>query len=710
MTRQMTSKKTHCFCLTLPLFISLLMLVPFASTAQNPHLDSLLNVLKTMKEDTSKINTLNELSRAFLFEANDNVQSLAFIDQQLALSKKLNFKKGLAFGYTNMAIFHTNKSDFKIALEYNKLSLKLMQEIGHKKGESSCYINIGQNYSNLGNYTSAISNMLQGVKIKEEIDDKRGVAVGYGNIGSIFVVQEKYEEALKYYLRSLKIKEEINDKPGMAMSYNNIGSIFFAQKKIDDALIYFEKSLKLKKELGNKKGTATTYSNIGEIYLAQNKMNLAFSFQLKSLEIATESKDKKGMLTAYSCIGSILEKKKKYGEAIVYYNKMLVLAKESDLKEGIMTGYKGLAEVYKASHNFDSALVYRSLYYEVKDTLFNKENFKQLAELNTRFETDKKEKEILLLTKDQELNAKIIKQQQLVRWGLIGGLGLLFISIITIYRRYRFKQKAYLILELQKEEIQQKNILITDSIDYAKTIQEAVLPTPSSIKNLLPDSFILYKPKAIVSGDFYWLHTGNDQLICAVADCRGQGVPGAFMSLLGYNMLEDVVKTSTTFAPGNLLNGLHQQVMTRLSGKDTVETIKQEMNISLICIDQLNNRLQFAGAYHPLYIVRGNDLIELQADPWSIGTDKKHDYSFRTQTCSLEKGDMIYLFTDGFPNQIGGASQTTYNYHSFKEYLCAISSLEPDQQKIKLEQTHASWMGEKLDQTDDILIMGIRFK
>jgi serine phosphatase RsbU (regulator of sigma subunit)/Tfp pilus assembly protein PilF len=705
----MIKKKLHCFCLGLIFFISLLILCPIASSAQNPHLDSLTNVLKSMKEDTSKINTLNELCRAYLFETNDNSKSSAYIDQQLALSKKLNFKKGLAFGYTNMAILYTNKGDYKIALEYNQLSLKLMQEIGHKKGESSCYINMGQNYSNLGNYTNAISYMLQGVKIKEEIDDKRGVAVGYGNIGSIFVVQEKYEEALKYYLRSLKIKEEINDRPGMAMSYNNIGSLFFAQKKIDEALSYFEKSLKLKKELGNKKGTATTYSNMGEIYLAQNKMNLAFSYQLKSLEIATESKDKKGMLTAYSCIGSILEKKKKYGEAITYYHKMLTLSKESNLKEGIMTSYKGLAESYKADHNFDSALVYKSLYFEVKDTLFNKENFKQLAELNTRYETDKKEKEILLLTKDKQLNAKIIRQQQLVRWGLTGGLGLLLISIITIYRRYHFKQKANVILERQKEEIHQKNVLITDSIDYAKTIQETVLPTPERIKDLLPDSFILYKPKSIVSGDFYWLHANNGQLICAVADCREQGVPGAFMSLLGYSMLEDLVKTQSTALPGDLLDGLHQQLMTRVSGEEKEETLKHGMNISLIYIDQLNSRLRFSGANHPLYIVRDAELTELKADTRSIGVDKKPDHSFASRTHDLKKGDMIYLFTDGFSNQVGGPEQTALDSEFFKELLCSISSLKPEEQKTKLEEMHASWKGEKQEQTDDVLIMGIRF-
>ncbi len=350
------------------------------------------------------------------------------------------------------------------------------------------------------------------------------------------------------------------------------------------------------------------------------------------------------------------------------------------------------------------------MYNAMKDTLLNKDNFKQVAELNTRYETDKKEKEILLLTKDQELNAKTIKQQQLLRWGLIGGLGLLSISIISIYRRYRFKQKANIVLEKQKEEIHQKNILITDSIDYAKTIQEAVLPTAEETKNLFPESFVLYKPKSIISGDFYWLNTINEQLICAVADCTGHGVPGAFMSLLGYNMLEDVVKTAVNPSPAPLLDALNYQVTTRLSGDDKGETIKHGMDISLISINKSTNRLEFAGAHNSLYLIRNSELIELKADKIGIGSaSRQKNGSFTNQHIELQKGDMIYLFTDGFPDQIGGPNRKKFYYPPFKELLISISQLPPEIQRNKLNDSHVQWLGEKYDQTDDILIMGIRY-
>lgn len=688
--------------------LSILICGCLSANAQASKIDSLKTFLQTTQEDTVKANCLNELARAYLFERNDFTNLYKYATQLLTLSQKLHFKKGIAYGYLNTAVYFKSKGEYKTSLEFDFQSLKLMKEIGNKKGESSCYIGMGQNYIDLGNYPLATDYTLKGIKMKEELNDKRAVATGYNNLGNIFLYQNKFQEALHYQLISLKIKQEINDQVGMGMSYNNIGLVFYSQSKFDTALIYLKKALRIKEELNDKIGMSTTYTNIGNIYFELKKLDEALSYQIKSLNVSEETSNKRGLLTAFNAIGTIYERKKDYPAAINYYNKTITISKEIDMKQGILEGYKSLASVYKASKQFENSLKFFNMYYEVKDSLLNKENFKQLAELNTRYETDKKEKEILLLTKDQELNAKIIRQQQLERWGLIGGLGLLSISIFSIYRRYRFKQKANVLLEYQKEQIQQKNILITDSIDYAKTIQEAVLPTTQEIKNLLPESFILYKPKAIVSGDFYWLNNLNDQLICAVADCTGHGVPGAFMSLLGYNMLEDVTKILPAARPAVILDALNQQVMTRLSGDDKEETVKHGMDISLISIDPTTDLLEFAGAHNSLYIVRGNELIELKADKMDIGTNKL-DKRFTNQFIELKKGDMIYLFTDGFPDQIGGPNRKKFYYQSFKNFLISISSLQPDEQRSKLDEAHTVWMGEKKDQTDDILIMGIRY-
>jgi serine phosphatase RsbU (regulator of sigma subunit)/Tfp pilus assembly protein PilF len=695
-------------CLKRILFLSFISCGNFLSIAQTPHIDSLSRLLKIAKEDTAKANLLNELARAYLFELNDINKVYIYGAQELKLSRELNYKKGIAYGLMHIGIFKRSHGDYKEAITYANKSLELMKEIGDKKGEGSCYINLGLSYSDISNFPKAIDYTMKGMALKEEIGDKKGVAASANNLGNIFMDQNNMKEALKYHLKSLKIGLETNNKFSISISYDNIGRILGDQGKPDEALEYFKKAAKMSEELGDKMGMASNYNNIGTIYFEKNRLDDAFVYQLKSLKIAEANKDKNAVIAAYNSLGSIYIKKRNYQLAINYFNKAMGISKEIDLKQGISVGYHNLMAVYKQLNNSEEALQYLDAYHNLNDSVLNRDNFRQLAELSTKYETEKKEKEILLLTKDKELNAKIIKQQQLVRWGLIGGLALLFISIFSINKRYRFKQKANRILEKQKEVIQQKNNLITDSINYAKTIQEAVLPTSRYIETVFSESFVLYKPKAIVSGDFYWINKTEDRLICAVADCTGHGVPGAFMSLLGYNMLENIAKQLKEFEPVNILETLNGEVINRLSAGNEKEIVKHGMDISLIAIDTKNNVLQYAGAHNSVYIVRDKTLIELKADKMGIGTP--HSGTFINKTIELKKGDMIYLFTDGFPDQIGGPHRKKFYYPPFKELLIANSTNDMKTQRAQLDAAHTQWLCEKYDQTDDILVMGIRYE
>lgn len=715
-------------------------------SAQNAHVDSLLKVLATQKEDTAKANTYYELSRTYLTELSDVKKVAEYAWKELALAQKIPYKKGIAQAMTNIAITYRMTGNYEMALYYDRKALGLMQEIGNVKGESTSLLNIGLTYSERGEYREALDYMRKGLALKQKLGDRAGMARAFNNLANIFQNLGNYTEALKYHLNSLHMKEELNDKAGMASSYNNIGNVMYSQRRFDEALNYYQKAasyhetvfnhrgignaynnigniyseklqfkealeyhfkaLKAREISEDKPGIARSYNNIGTIYKKTTKLQPALTYQLKSYALFHEIGDKKGIVEAAGGAGIAYEELKNYSQALQYYTEMMKLAKEADFKEGIRDAYSNLASVYEKQNEYEKALQYTQLYNAEKDSLLNKENFKQVSELNTRYETDKKEKEILLLTKDQQLNAKIIKQQQLVRWGLIGGLGLLSVSIFSIYRRYRFKQKANTILEKQKEEIQQKNLLITDSIDYAQTIQEAVLPTKEEVSELIPNSFIFYKPKATVSGDFYWLGTVGEHTICAVADCTGHGVPGAFMSLLGYNMLENVVKDQSLTQPAAILDALNSEVINRLAENGSQESSKHGMDISLISINKENYRLHYAGAHNSLYVIREQELMELKADKMGIG-GVNTTTQFHNQSLKLRKGDMIYLFTDGFPDQIGGPKRKKFYYPPFKEFLLSISKLDVDEQRTRLNEAHTQWMG-SFDQTDDILIIGIR--
>ena len=702
-----------------------------------------------MPDDTTKANTLFEISRVYLTELNDIKKVAEYGWKELALAQKIDYKKGMANAMLNIGIYYRTNGNSDMSLYYDKKSLALAQEVNDKKAESGALLNIGLDYSAKENYKEALNYMKNGLQLKQQIGDRKGMARGFNNLANIFQTQGNYTEALKYHLKSLQIKEEFNDKLGIALSYNNIANVLYSQLKYDEALGYYLKTANYQESISNHRGIGNVYHNIGNVYTEKkqfkealnshlkslkalekaedkigialastsvgtayrklNKAETALSYQVKSYELYQEIGDKRGLMEVCKELGALHDLAKDYPVALKDYQEMLSIAESLNLKEGVRDAYAGLATVYEGQKKFDDALKYTELYNAVKDSLLTKENYKQITELNTRYETDKKEKEILLLTKDQQLNSKIIKQQQLVRWGLIGGLALLSISIFSIYRRYRFKQKANLILEKQKAEIQQKNVLITDSIDYAQTIQEAVLPTKQEIAALVPESFIFYKPKATVSGDFYWISPVNEQLICAVADCTGHGVPGAFMSLLGYNMLENAVNDLQKTEPAQILDALNLEVNSRLAGNESEESSKHGMDISLIAVDRKNKMLKFAGAHNSIYIVRDKHLIELKADKMGIGGNKYTTASFTNQQFPLQNGDMIYLFTDGFPDQIGGPKRKKFYYQPFKDLLISISTLQPEEQQVKLNEAHSLWMGEKMDQTDDILIMGIRY-
>jgi serine phosphatase RsbU (regulator of sigma subunit) len=721
-----------------------------SAVSQNRIIDSLqIELKKAANNDTLKANVLNEISKRYLYDFNNMDKMKQYAALAVQLAQKSTYKKGLGYGYVYYGIFYYNQGNYEYALTYYNKALKLLQEVGDQRGMGSCYINIGSIYGTKGDYNKALTFMLKGAKLKEAAKDKRGTSAAYNNIGNMYSDQGKYPEAISYHMKSLKLKEEINDKVGVSISYNNIGLILEIQGKIDEAIAYQFKSLKIKEELDDKQGVSVAYSNLATLYLQQKKFEESLAYCFKSLKLKEELGEKQGealvlsnigatytamqkskealkyelkalkimedigvakdIVSACIAIGNSYESQKQYPEALPYYEKALSNSKKIDYRDGIKEAYRNLSSIHTKLKNYQKALEYNVLFYEEKDSLLNKEVMKQVTEINTKYQTEKKEQEIQLLTKDQQLKDKTLREQRVIRIALIAGLSLFLILSFTLYNRYRFKQRANTLLEKQKKEIEEQNILITDSIDYAKTIQEAVFPSEARMQFFFPDSFVLYKPKAIVSGDFYQVIEKHNKIICTVADCTGHGIPGAFMSLLGFNMLENIVEKQDTIIPSVLLTELNQKMVTTMSQNPSDDTsVKHGMDATMIVIDSEAMELQFAGAHNSLYHIRDNKLNEIKADKMSIGSYKdSKSVEFRNHVIPIQKGDVFYLFSDGFPDQIGGPNRKKFYYPPFKELLLSIHASDVQEQKNILDRTIINWRGER-DQTDDILIVGIR--
>jgi len=656
------------------------------------------------------------------------------------------------------------------ARKYCLTALELSNKTNNTKGKINGYNTIGNSYYLEGDYNSSLDYYLKALKIVEEVGDKKGIANSLMGIGNIYSAQGNNKLSLEYQLKSLKIREELNDKDGIAACYNNIGIIYMDMQEYEKALDYQLKSLKLKQETSDKKGISSNLGNIGAIYFQQGNYPLALEYQQKAYEIRKELNNKKGIAMSFIDIGNIYEKQGKYDEAVQSQLNAVKTAKEVGYKVALKSAYLGLSSVYEKLNDPKDALEYYKLYTAVKDSIFNTENSSKLIEMQTKFDTDRKEKEIALLTKGKEIQDLQAKQQQLeltkekleavqrkkeiqmkeielqgekleneaknkeikiqeaevdkermMRNSVTGGLlfvcALAFLLVMGIRQKQKanknLEQKnnelaeAYKIIEINRDQIAEKNKNITDSINYAQRIQQAILPSKEEINKSFKEYFIFYKPKDIVSGDFYFYAQRNEKAIIAVADCTGHGVPGAFMSMIGNDLLNHIIIEKGITRPSEILNHLNKGVKKALKQESVKSETSDGMDIALCTIDLKNNKLEYSGALRPLFYASG-DLIEIPGDKTSIGGVTIEDYQFTNHELTLKKGDSVYIFTDGYVDQFGGEKGKKFMSKNFKNLLAGIHKKNMNEQHQILDDTLSEWAKEK-EQIDDILVMGIKW-
>jgi len=646
------------------LLLLLNLLQPF-SYAQNAKTDSLLNVLKTIKADTARVNLLNDIGWE-LISTGDYEPAMNYINDAKTLAGKIKFKKGIANSFNNIGVIYYRQGNYSKALKNYFASLKIREEIGDKKGIAKSYNNIGIIYFNQGNYPEARKNHFASLKIKEEIGDRKGIAFSYNNIGNIYYYEGNYPEALKSYFASLKIREEIGGKNEIADSYNNIANIYDNQANYPEALKNYFASLKIFEEIGDKNGIATSYTNIGQLYIHMNKAAEGKLWLQKGLRLSSE-------------IGSL-----------------------GDIKHS----YSGLAKADSALGNFKAAFEQYKMYIIYRDSIINEESTKKTLQEQLQYEYEKKEAVAAAAAEKQaEVAAAENRRQKAISWSATGGAALMLILAGISYRNYRNKRKANEVITHQKQLVEEKNREITDSIQYALRIQTAILPPQKIIRQYLGNSFVLYKPKDIVAGDFYWMETIGDLVLFAACDCTGHGVPGAMVSVVCHNALNRSVREFGLRKPNAILNKTSEIVIENFATSE--ENIKDGMDISLCALNTKTKTLQWAGANNPLWLMQNGNLIETKADKQPIGM---HDHSkpFTNHEFALQTGDSIYIFSDGFADQFGGETgEKKLTKKRFKELLISIQDKTMDEQGNVLEKFILDYR-KNVEQIDDILVMGVR--
>lgn len=688
-------------------------------------------------------------------------KSIEFFLKTIKVYEEINDVNGIIRCYNNLGLIKTEQSQFNEALDYFNNALIYAIATKNKNEISISYQNIGNHYYNLGKYDKAIEFYFNSLKICEEIGNLKGISYCNSNIGVIYNLQKNFNKALDFFNKSLKIDEEINDLKGIAMNYNEIGIIYFEKKKYDTALIYLNKSLKYKEKINDQKGIASTLINIGSIFNEKKKFKEAIDYYLKSLKITEKFKiNEKILIANYSIAKSYL----KMADSLVLNNlernKYLHYAIEYALKslqqKELLKSYFHQNEVsyvlYKANeklNNHKLALFYANIFLNSKDSIFNVEKIQELNNVEMKFITEKKELEIEKLNKEKQLQqSEILRQQEVTEkqrltiiFIIIGAI-LIATFAFFVVNRLKITKKQKQTIEEQKIIVEQKNQIlnehleeirsqrdeiesqrdlvikqkdfidhqktaITQSINYAQKIQQAVIPSKESIANIVKENFILFKPKDIVSGDFYWATEVNEFKLFAVADCTGHGVPGAFMSMLGVSFLNEIVRKKEIFKANEILNNLRLLIIEALQQKGVNKEQKDGMDIVLCILNTTNLKLQFSGAFNPLYIVNTNrELHTIVADKQPIAFFE-HMTPFTNHEISLNNGDIIYLASDGYKDQYGGENDKRFTSQKFTELLQQNAHKSMQEQLSILENTFETWKGNQ-EQIDDVTVFGIK--
>jgi serine phosphatase RsbU (regulator of sigma subunit)/lipopolysaccharide biosynthesis regulator YciM len=565
---------------------------------------------------------------------------------------------------------------------------------------------LGTVYIARENWEQASAEYFEALRLAEAISDTALMASYSYQVGYIYNGLRNQEQSRKYLSSAASLYERLHDLHMQAETYNMLGSSYKETGEYDKALDYHQKALRLREQTGDKKGIAYSLNNIALVYRRTKAYDKALVYLKKSLEIKTELGDKKGMAGSYINISTVYLVMKDYKGAIPYVERGIALADSVHAVDFLMNGMRNAAECYYYADDYEPAAFYYNKFLRLYDSAYQANNTRQIAEMQTKYETEKQQREIELQSAKLSSQESDIRRQKAVNYAIVLGLCLALALIGVVFRSYRQNKKANAVLAEKNQLIEEKNKDITDSIHYAKRLQQAILPSAEFIRGQLADAFVLFQPKDIVSGDLYFVERCGPRIIVAAVDCTGHGVPGAFMSMLAHNLLHQAVVEMKISTPGLILDHLNTHLAARLNRQQT-DTIRDGMDVSLCSIDPSAMTLEFAGANNPLWLIRNNELSETKGNKFPVGWYDQSGSVFTTHAISLQKNDRIYLFSDGYADQFGGEKGKKMMTRNFKTLLTGLGELSMPTQAKKIERHLHEWKG-ALEQVDDVLVIGIR--
>ena len=670
--------------------------------------------------------------------------SLNNFKQAAIAYKKADDLNGLSKVYNSTGIIYFNTQLYDSALHYYRQYFEIKQKEDDQRGAAIALTNIGNVYQRIGNYSEAIVNYNKALAYFEKINFLEGIATCYNNIATIYenlVVGDFYEDnlntyqqALAYHEMALETRKKQDNQLQIAYSLNNMGTIFFKIEETElrmqygrnfadsilnkrdkknyfqKALEYYQQAYDIQNKIEYKLGMAGSLSNIGRIYTTIGEYEKALEIYNESVAISREINNRYELSLGYFQLGMNYDKLGEKEKALDFLNKALRIAYEIDSKELKKSCYENISEIKEDMHLYQAALSNYKRFKGISDSLFNEENSRIINEIKTQYETEKKEQINRQLQLENNLAHEQNRTQRIVIIAFIFVLIIIAGFMVLVFRQNQQIKKKNHLLEEKNELISEQKREITDSIEYASLIQRAILPPDELLQSLLqPEYFILYRPRDIVSGDFYWATEHNNRILIMAADCTGHGVPGAFMSMLGIAFLNEIVnQTTKQLGADEILNELRTQIITALHQTGEQGSNQDGMDVALCIIDKEKRELEFAGANNPLILIRNDELLQYKPDKMPIGIYLTSDVPFSSHKISIEEGDCLYFFSDGYQDQFGGENGKKFMIKNMKNMFMENHKKPMTEQKEIMEKTIIDWMGDEHEAVDDIVVIGIR--
>ena len=602
--------------------------------------------------------------------------------------------------YLHRVGWDTAYTSLPLGLDYMLEGMRVANRIHWIRGKVLCYNAIGATYNDLGQYDEALAAHMEGLRLADSAGMTDRTATALMNLSLVYNSIGDKNSSIKFLDSCIVVYESIHHQRGLAVAYINMGTSAYEAGFLQKSFVNFHKADSLGTEIGDPQVVAHGKSGMAICLADSGLKEPAILLMTEALKIA-DSLDFYQQAKIQANAASMYRVLNDFEKSEFYYRKALAIFKSVGVREELVSFYRSLSEIFEHHQQFDSALYYYKKHMLLQDSIVNEEVLGHKSNLEAKFESDKQKQQIELLNRKADTR----------KWFLVAiviAFAMLVFLVITLYKRNRFRKQTNLETARQSREIEEKNKNITDSINYASRIQDAVVPSVEQLTRHFHDAFVLSKPKDIVSGDFWWCSEQGGHFFLAGADSTGHGVPGGFMSMLGSVFLFEIITERKITSPSEILNQLREKVISALNRAGTSQSgLKDGMDMVMCTFSSDKKKLQFACAMNPLWVIRKNAVIEYRADKFPVGEYIGDTQPFSLKEHDCETGDMIYIFSDGYADQFGGPNGKKLKYKQLRDILCEVANLPCKEQQQILNERFSEWQGSH-EQVDDVLLIGIR--